>query len=186
MTPAELRHASTDAYAQWLSSASWDLFVTITDPRMSHPEAMLKQSTWYMNKINRHLYGKHWAKKGLGVEYVVGLERQKRGSVHAHILVRFPDHEVTPQLLEWLRSTALGTKIDNPTPAQRSFPYKGGLSGWSKVEIPRDQDHVTYYVCKYVTKEGELHFSDNFDPYRPRVFDESLMGAMSGSKNTVH
>jgi hypothetical protein len=174
-----MRKAATQGYSDWLSSARWDLFVTVTDPNIAHPEAMLKQTRWFMNRINRHLYGRHHDKRGQGIEYVIGIERQKRGSAHSHTLVRFPDHAVTPELMSWMKKTALGKRIPNPQKHEMNFPYRGGLSGNSKIEIPRDHADVTTYVCKYVTKEGELHFSPNLNPYKPQVFADSLMGAMA-------
>jgi hypothetical protein len=167
---------ATEAYTDWLSSAPWNLFVTITSARNATPETMLKETRWFMNKTNKHLYGKNWFKRTQGIEHVIGLERQKRGAMHSHSLVRFPDHDMTPDLLRWLRHTALGKKIQNPSAHQQAFPYHGGLSGWSKIEIPRDQADITGYVCKYVTKEGDIYISASFDPSAPRTYSQTLMG----------
>ena len=112
-------------------------------------------------KMNDHLYGRGWQRRGQGVEYVVGLERQKRGSCHAHGLMRFPDHDVRD-------------------PDQLSLRYwqrfASKLGGWCWLEIPADTAAVTAYVTKYVLKDGELELSPNLNPWQPRTFGTSLLG----------
>ena len=94
MDSIHLKREAQSAYSDWLSQEDWDLFITLTDPGFSHPEAMYKRFRYLENNINRFLYGKNHWKKGKGVETICGLERQQRGSVHAHALMRFPDHNI--------------------------------------------------------------------------------------------
>ena len=153
--------AVRDAWAGWLSSAPWDLFLTLTDGGYPHPEAMLKRGRYFCAKVNERLYGKHWQRRGEGIEYVTGLELQKRGSCHTHSLLRLPNHDVRDReqfsLAYWQR-------------------FATSLGGFAWLEIPRDTADVTGYVTKYVLKDGELVLSGNLNPWQPRTYGTSLLG----------
>ena len=159
----ELNHASRDAWAHWLSSERWDLFVTLTDPGLSHPEHMAKRFRYFENCVNRHLYGSKFRRRGQGIETVVGLERQQRGSVHAHGLVRLPDHD-----------------ISNPRHFSLRYwqKFASDLGGWSRLDRPRNSSDVVAYVTKYVVKDGELIIGPNFNPNKPRSVDGTLLGRL--------
>jgi hypothetical protein len=148
-------------YTGWLSNEIWDCFLTLTDPGLSHPEAMYKRTRYYMNTINRFLYGRNFYKRGQGIEHVIGLERQKRGSVHSHSLIRFPDHDISDRnqfnIIDW---------------NQRA----NDLGGWAKLERPRDSKQTVDYVTKYVCKGGEIYISENFNPRSPNAFSHTLLG----------
>ena len=148
-----MRRQAGEAFGHWLSQEHWDALLTITDPGMSHPEAMLKQTRWFMNSVNRRLYGRKFYKRGEGIEYVIALERQKRGSVHSHSLIRLSDHALSNEIVRYMKDLT------------------EQCSGWSRVEIPRSQLDTVNYVCKYVTKDGDLHLSDTYDPNSPRRFE---------------
>jgi hypothetical protein len=153
-----------EAYTEWLSAYPWDLFVTLTAPDLSHPESMYKRTRFLFNQMNTKLYGKKWWKRTTGIEHVIGLERQERGSVHSHALVRFPDHDINDReqisLKYWQR-------------------YATDLGGFAWLQRPRNSTATTNYVCKYVLKDGEIFLSEGFDPNRPRGFDQSLLGSPS-------
>lgn len=161
MQAFELNRASQAAYSTWLSSEKWDVFLTLTDPGLSHPEHMYKRWRYFENSVNRRLYGNHWKRRAQGIETVVGLERQTRGSVHAHGLIRLPDHDVKD-------------------PLQFSWRYwqkfASDLGGWAKLDIPRSSEDTVNYVTKYVCKEGDLILGDNFNPNAPRSIDHTLLG----------
>lgn len=162
MDARQQRKEAATAYGDWIAQAPWDLLITITDPGMSHPDAMYRQTMWYLNKVNRKLYGKNWFKRTKGIEFVFSLERQKRGSVHSHALVRFPDHECDGSIYDLMQSIAV----------RRLDPKTGkytGLSGFYRIERPQSQEHIVNYVCKYVTKEGEIHLAPRFHPDQPRT-----------------
>lgn len=159
-----LNRRSREAYADWLSSEKWDLFVTLTDPGLSHPEHMSKRWRYLENSINRNLYGNNFRRRGQGIETVFGLERQSRGSVHAHGLVRLPDHDIRDPLQFSLRHWQ---------------KFATDLGGWALLEIPKSSGDVVAYVSKYVTKEGDLHIGENFNPNKPRSYANTLIG---GSK----
>ena len=161
MQKYELNKASREAWSDWLSGEKWDVFLTLTDPGLSHPEHMYKRFRYFENSVNRKLYGNHFKRRGKGIETIVGLERQQRGSVHAHGLIRLPDH-------------------DAKNPTQFSWRYwqkfASELGGWARLDIPRSNTDVVAYVTKYVVKDGDLVIGDNFDPNNPRIVENSLLG----------
>ena len=122
---------------------------------------MYKRFRYFENSVNRKLYGNHFKRRGKGIETIVGLERQQRGSVHAHGLIRLPDH-------------------DAKNPTQFSWRYwqkfASELGGWARLDIPRSNTDVVAYVTKYVVKDGDLVIGDNFDPNNPRIVENSLLG----------
>ena len=154
--------AVRDAWTEWLSAAPWDLFLTLTDGGYPHPETMLKRCRYLCAKVNDSLYGKHWRRRGVGIEYVTGIERQQRGSCHTHSLLRLPNHDVRDReqfsLKTWQK-------------------FATSLGGFAWLEIPRDTADITAYVTKYVLKDGELELSPNLNPWQPRTFGTSLLGA---------
>ena len=150
-----------EAWTEWLSAAPWDLFVTLTDGGYPHPETMLKRGRYFFSKVNDALYGRNWQRRGEGVEYVTGIELQKRGSCHTHSLARLPNHDVRDReqfsLASWQR-------------------FATSLGGFAWLEIPKSTADITAYVTKYVLKDGELVLSPNLNPWQPRTFGTSLLG----------
>ena len=153
--------AVREAWSEWLSAAPWDLFLTLTDGGYPHPEAMLKRGRYFCSKVNDNLYGRNWLKRGLGVEFVTGVELQKRGSCHTHSLIRLPHHDVRDReqfsLARWQR-------------------FATSLGGFAWLEVPKSTADITAYVTKYVLKDGELVLSPNLNPWQPRTFGTSLLG----------
>lgn len=150
------------AYTQWLGSRPFDLFVTLTDPGLSHPEHMYKRTRYLMALMNRKLYGRNWKKRTDGIEHVIGLERQKRGSVHSHSLIRIPTLDVRDR---------------EQFPLTYWHKVVNSLGGHGKIELPKSQSDVVDYVTKYVCKEGEIYLSDNLNPMAPREYSHSLLGS---------
>ena len=143
--PAGLR----DAWAEWLGHRPWDLFVTLTSARRTHPEALHKRFRYCTHVMGDHLYGKHWERKGLGVEYVFGMERHKTGWPHGHAVLRMPNvdlgdrgHFSLEYWQKWITETG----------------------GYCYLERPQSQGDVLAYTTKYVLKEGDLVLSDNLNP----------------------
>lgn len=157
----ELNQSSRKAWSDWLSAENWDVFLTLTDPGLSHPEAMSKRWRYFENSVNRKLYGNNFKRRGQGIETIVGLERQTRGSVHAHGLIRLPDHDVSdPTQFSWRYWQKFATD----------------LGGWAWLDIPRSNSDVVAYVTKYVVKGGDLILGPNFNPNKPRTVAQSLLG----------
>lgn len=136
------------AWGDWISGQDWDLFVTLTSENQTHPEAMQKRFRYLMRKASDHCYGKHWDRRGTGVQWLSGLERTKQGWPHAHGLARFPGFDLrTPE----------GKAIFDLGYWQKFFSD----GGFAWLEIPRSQQAVIQYVTKYVVKDGELEWSDS-------------------------
>jgi hypothetical protein len=135
-------------WAQWVGGQPWDLLLTVTSERQTHPEAMLKRTRYLMNIASDHVYGKHWDRRGTGIQWLAGLERTKQGWPHSHVLMRFPDFDLCgPQ-------------------GKAVFPLaywhkKFSDGGFVKFDIPRSTQAVVAYVTKYVVKDGDLHWSAN-------------------------
>lgn len=163
MTPVQIRQSAREAYTEWLSAEPWDFFLTLTDPGLSHPEAMYKRTRFFLNQVNKSLYGNKWWNRTDGIEHVIGLERQTRGSVHSHTLFRLPDHN------------ALDPAVFSMKQWQR---FAQELGGYAWLEPPTDSEKTTDYVCKYVTKEGEIYISKGFNPHFPRHFSHTLSSQM--------
>ena len=137
------------AWAEWLGHRPWELFLTLTSARRTHPEALHKRFRYCTHKIADHLWGRHWERRGHGVEYVFGLERHKTGWPHGHAVIRIPDVDLADQgqfsLAYW----------------QRFITETGGHC---RLDRPRGQADVLSYTTKYVLKEGDLILSDNLNP----------------------
>lgn len=161
MQARQLKSQARDAFTSWISKDPWDLMVTLTDPGMSHPEAMSKRTRYLFSLVNKSLYGNHWNRRTLGVEWVTGYEQQNRGSWHTHSLVRLPDHDVND-------------------PAHFSLAYwqkkASDLGGWAHLTRPRNQEAISAYVCKYVLKDGYIDLSSGFDPAAPRIYGNTVEG----------
>ena len=167
MYAREQRILAREAMAQWIGTAPWELLITLTDPGMSHPEAMAKRARYLANRINRHLYGNHWQRRTAGIEYVVAYERQERGSWHAHMLLRLPDHDVDdPAQFSWKYWQRFASKL--------AFDESKASANFQRI---RNQEAVNLYVSKYVLKDGNVDLSDSFNPAAPRLFKESLCGS---------
>lgn len=138
-----------EAWADWLSRQQWDLFPTVTPEKQTHPEAMLKRWVYMTKVINKHLYGNHCERRQLGVEWVVGVERFKSGWPHLHALVRFPLLSIKGQEGKAIFDLAYWQK------------WMSRTGGHVQLDQPRSQIAVIQYVSKYVTKEGDLYWSDN-------------------------
>ena len=158
LVPGSLRAS----WAGWISGQPWDLFVTLTSEKQTHPEAMLKRFRYCMNHASDHVYGRHWDKHGLGVQWLVGLERTKRGWPHSHAVCRFPIVDIRGHE---------GKAIFDLGYWQRWFTDTGGYA-W--LELPRSQQAVVNYVSKYVVKDGELSWSANCSFPQPPLIQLTL------------
>lgn len=137
------------AWAEWISAQKWDLFVTLTSEKQTHPEAMLKRFRYCMNVASRHVYGRQRRPNDPALQWLVGLERTKRGWPHSHAVVRFP--------LVQLQGQA-GRDVFDLGYWQKWMTETGGYA-W--LQLCRSSDACVAYVSKYVVKDGELVWSPN-------------------------
>jgi len=142
-------------WADWISAQPWDLFVTLTSEKQTHPEAMLKRFRYCMRKASDHVYGKNWERRGTGLQWLCGLERTKQGWPHSHAVVRFPDLELASQD---------GRRVFDLGYWNQKFSETGGFSYLS---LPRSETAVVAYVSKYVCKDGDLEWSANCEFPKP-------------------
>lgn len=136
-----------ETWGEWLGRQPWDLFVTLTSDRLTHPEAMLKRFRYCMHKASDHVYGRNWDRRQGGLQWVVGIERTKQGWPHSHAVVRFPTIDIKgPE----------GRQVFDLGYWQSWMTATGGFA-W--LELPRSEAAVVQYVCKYVVKDGDLEVS---------------------------
>jgi hypothetical protein len=124
--------------------------------RGMHLEAADKAFRWWMFEINKNLYGKNWRRiPHGGLVWARGQEFHKSGRVHFHAVIAAPDGDLNK----------LASRYHWHELWFREF-------GRNQIERPRDQDEVVGYVSKYVAKDGEVDFSQNFGKEQPpRLFD---------------
>ena len=151
MAKLQLHQSIRESWAEWIGRQPWDLFVTLTSEKQTHPEAMLKRFRYCMNKASDHVYGRNWDRRQSGLQWVVGLERTKQGWPHSHGVVRFPLVDIRGPV---------GAQVFDLGYWQRWMTDTGGFA-W--LEIPRSSQAVVNYVAKYVCKDGELELSPNVE-----------------------
>lgn len=143
------------AYAEMLSRRAWQWFVTLTfrpdKERPSggiHPEKADKAFRLLISCINRECFGKNWHRHPeRAVMWARGQEFHKSGRIHFHAV-----------------AACAHADLNDLTRRMAWVDWWWREFGIARIERPTDQDHVTAYVSKYVTKGGEVDFSPNFDP----------------------
>lgn len=136
--------ASSD-YSTFLAPYTFDWFATFTFKDHIHPEAAEKAFRVWLNKINNHLFTRKWREKPPeGIRWVRGLEWQKRGVIHYHVLIA-------------------GVKGAIASSWSDTWHIEMGMGFADIVLLNHDQEAVKAYITKYVTKGGELDFSQNFE-----------------------
>jgi hypothetical protein len=124
-----------DGWVELLGRWAWEWFATLTfeRPRV-HPEGADKTFRAWISKVNDARFGRRWRKQGKGVLWARGIEFQRRGSVHFHVLVaRVGKVRRLSMMDEWAE-----------------------LAGWARIRPVEHQDRVAKYVAKYVAKGGEI------------------------------
>lgn len=171
-----LTEEAREAWSTWLSAEPWDVFMTMTDAGYPHPESLEKRWRFLETSMNEKLYGRHFRRRGQGIETVIGLEKQKRGSLHVHGLIRLPDHDVNdPEQFSWKYWQNFAAELCGHR--QKDGSFKKGVVDFT---IPRSNDDVVQYVTKYVCKGGDLIIGPNFNPNRPQSFSQTLLGVSHG------
>jgi len=163
--------AVRDGYAELLARVPWSYFVTLTYDPKRHPrsgeESWRKSWEWFLwawLRSSAIAAGQAWEddrgnlrgpwvnawRKGSGRPvWVLALEPHRDDRLHAHVLLRMTRN------LPWL-DWKVGQVLWRSN--------RGGC--W--FEAPRDHEHVTRYVAKYILKSGSegLFLSPNFDAPR--------------------
>jgi hypothetical protein len=138
------RRLLRDEWAAFLSPIPFQWFGTFTFETRVHPEAALKRWRRFTNNMNRRLYGRRWSSRPpRGIYWIVASERQKRGVIHLHSLMGDAnDLNNIARRLSWM-------------------DHWNEMAGFARIEAIRSDDAALRYVTKYVTKDGEIEFSEN-------------------------
>jgi len=124
-----------NAWAAFLGKYYWEWMGTFTfRDGAVHPEAADKRFRLLVSMANRTLHGPRWAKKGRGISWARGLEKQRRGAVHFHAL------------LSGVGQLRRLTYMD----------IWDRIAGFARIERPRSQEFVMRYISKYVVKGGDI------------------------------
>jgi hypothetical protein len=140
---AREREHRREALLAWLASIPWQWFATFTfAPRATRKGTLVRPHlAWArgllhaaLNRLNRVLFGKRYAKRWQGLLVFVAWELHKDGKPHAHALVLgCPAHVTYQQLKEW-------------------FFKELGIARWHPIEPGTP---AIAYVTKYCLKEDQ-------------------------------
>lgn len=137
----------SDAWADWAGGlCNWKSFITLTFERERFPDVAKSLFRWWVRINNEYVFGKRYTRK-VGhsyFSYMCGMEYQKREVVHFHVLVDKPIHYA-------ITHNAWGDRC--------GFAWIDGKL--------KDKQSVIDYVCKYVTKGGEVDIYQAKKDYSP-------------------
>ena len=142
LAPAPKSAPLLDGWSSFLTRFDWQWFGTFTFREEVHPEKADKLFRLWCALLDESNLGAGWwrpQKKKHRVQWIRGLEWQKRGVLHYHALLRnLPAYRIGLQdrqhwASEWDR-----------------------LAGFSKLETPESQDDCASYVAKYCSKGGQV------------------------------
>lgn len=130
----ELRKQARKGWTKWLKEFGWQYFGTFTFKDVIHPDQAVKKLNRWIIKQNERIYGKRYRRHHKGLTYCYGIEFQKRGVLHFHVLLRGLDDK---------------------------FNLFAGMGKWKKVsggwaQIHPYKEGACNYISKYVSKGGEL------------------------------
>jgi len=99
---------------------SW--YVTLTFKDSIHKTTADKRFKRWITNINEALYGNRFRKRKLGVSWVRAMERQKRGTIHFHALIRSPEMYKLKRL-DYMKlwETNCGRRVSRFTPDPNRF-----------------------------------------------------------------
>lgn len=156
------RQASEDLQTAWgnlLGRWTWDLFGSHTFREDVHPEAAFKTFRLFISILNRKLYGPRYRKHGKGITWVCAMERQGRGVVHFHTMLK------SAELVELMRTTWRPGERNNSWVNDVNGLWDA-LAGFARIEVIESAAAVQGYVSKYVLKGGEIELGG---PGMPRI-----------------
>lgn len=156
------RQAQREEWRALIQEHKWELFVSLTFQHdvMSPVLARQRFDKW-MGSLNCDLFGWRYRRKGKGIRYALGIEYQKRGVVHFHVLMSAPG---LIENVSYKRMHALWQTNGQRNPSTGAFVTeirKGKevprlVNGYSFIEPVDDQNCVTGYLTKYISKGGQI------------------------------
>ena len=125
----------------------------LRSPMQRIPERALILFKVWCSKLSRQIYGPRWHKREpYGVTFVVAIEYHKSGQIHLHALI-FGVGET--RRLTWMDH----------------WHALDELAGFARIVAVGNNEAVSNYVTKYVTKGGEVDLSGNLRIRSRDLFD---------------
>ena len=137
-----------NAYAEFIDRWPWQWLCSLTFEYSKHPESAKKSFHYWIKKLNREIYGCRAQKRNQSIFWVLAMEPHKSGNIHFHAL--------------------LGDVVDLNESCSRKKAHDlwYGIAGINHIDpIDENSERVSSYVCKYVTKGGELYFCDHLEQF---------------------
>lgn len=135
--------------------ANWTTFITLTFKEEKTPDVAKSLFDWFIRVNNAHAFGEHYTKK-VGhsyFSYVVGVENQIRDVPHFHLL------------------------IDKPVDFSFIHHAWGLRCGFAWIDTKfKDREKVVKYLCKYITKGGQVDCYKAKKDYTPAVIPAWWVG----------
>lgn len=165
-----IRRIYRQELTDWLLERKWLVFLTLTFREEIEPEIALKKVQKLIRVLNQDVVGIHYTNY-VGhsyFSYVIGIEFQKRGVVHFHIL------------------------IDSPVNFQLIKSYWNKIAGFADPQIIRENINSVYYVTKYAAKCGEIeppYFTKKVytPPFIPSWWrDQGMEVTENNNQNDIH
>jgi len=136
-----------EAWALFIGKFEYCLYCTFTFKSEVTQDRALEQFYNFLKFfINEPLYGRRYREHGSGVNYVVAIERQRRGVIHLHVLIGGNAWKL--KRLRLMDIWCQGTTLKN------GKKFKG--NGFAKIDKYDPKKGAKYYLGKYVTKGGEI------------------------------
>ena len=134
LPPITHRYVQASQWAEWLPTLFQPKqFLTMTSRDEVHEDTLLRRHGYLLRKMNKAIFGNNWTRRGEGISYMLGLERQKRGVLHLHAV--------------W----------DAPfVPYDQFHSICNRISGFALIEPVDAATGVAYYVAKYSAKGGRI------------------------------
>jgi len=128
------------AWAWWIATlADWRLYCHLTFKEEIHPEEAGKIFNRWVRELNKLCFGKRYRERREGIDWVRGLEYQRREVIHFHALLSSPERR-TPRY-NIIRDLWLSS---------------GKSAGFMWLEGVRNIGEAARYLGKYVAKGGEI------------------------------
>lgn len=139
------------AWLEHVSSYDWELFVSLTFRDEIEPWKARKRLDKWVGSVNAHLYGWRYRRKGRGVSYALGIEYQKRGIIHFHLLMSGLGLTGIPfKYLHSLWQSNGQRNLETGKIVDRL------VNGYAWIEPVNRLKGVSHYLTKYISKGGEI------------------------------
>tara|TARA_B100001094_G_scaffold241246_1_gene237068 strand:+ start:1699 stop:2271 length:573 start_codon:yes stop_codon:yes gene_type:complete len=135
----------SEEYPKIILKYDWELFCSLTfrNQHIVGPEFADKRFKRWIRDINYYIFGKHFRRNRKGINWVCAMEKHKSGVIHFHALLNSD-----PPIYE----------IENSMRHIQKLWFEE--CGWANIQKIKKSEAVSSYLAKYVTKGGELTFSE--------------------------